>query len=184
MSKRYYIKERDFPAPTLERDVIFDTNVWLSIYGLRAVNQNAQTRVYSAYYKELLECKRSIYLVGTVASEYIHRSMKMREEAQPHATIAQKIHQQRDYAKWMDDIADEVSYLRDDCIRLNDGFDQSDPEVMCRRCIGKPLDYNDMIIADFCKSKGLFLVTDDADFSCEHIDIVTMNGKLVAPSTQ
>jgi predicted nucleic acid-binding protein len=179
MASRIYITENNIPGAALERDLLFDTNVWLSIYGIMAHPSNLQTRVYSAFYKKALEAGRKIFLINTVASEYIHVSLREREKLDPHKTTAAKIHQQQDYATWMSDIADEVSYLNNDCEKLDDGFGVADPEKVCRRCVGKTINYNDLIIADLCRSKNLVLVTDDGDFSCEVLDIVTQNTKLI-----
>lgn len=178
MNNRIYISDAHIYPEIFNNDFIFDTNVWLSIYGLTTDISNPQTRIYSKFYKEVLTRNRKFFLLGTITSEYIHRSLKLRYETDPTVNRKVKIHQQSNYGSWISQIADEVSYLLDDCIRLDDGFAQSNPEEMCRNCVGKTIDYNDLIISDVCKKNNITLVTDDKDFACENINIVTRNKKL------
>ncbi|OAG75766.1 hypothetical protein Amal_02865 [Acetobacter malorum] len=178
MSNRIYISEKNIPTEVFNNDFIFDTNVWLSIYGLTTDNSNPQTRIYSNLYKLLLQNEKRIFLLGTITSEYIHRSLKLRYDTDSTVNRNIKIHQQTNYKSWIKEIADEVSYLVDDCIQLDDGFAQSNPEEMCRTCMEKTIDYNDLIISDACRKNSITLVTDDRDFSCENINIVTRNKKL------
>lgn len=178
MSNRIYISENNIPSNIFRSDFIFDTNVWLAIYGVTTDNSNPQTRIYSKFYKEVLDNKKKIFLLGTITSEYIHRSLKLRYDTDPTVNNKIKIHQQLNYGDWIKQIADEVSYLMDDCVQLDDGFAQSNPEEMCRNCIGKTIDYNDLIISDVCQKNNITLVTDDKDFSCEEINIITRNKRL------
>lgn len=178
MKNRIYLTENNIPDNSIKNKLIFDTNVWLSIYGITANNTNQQTRIYSNFYKKALENKSKIYLLGTIASEYINRSIKMRYYADNTVNESLKIHQQAMYPQWIETISDEVSYLVNDCERLDDGFSLSNPEEMCRSCIGKEIDYNDLIISEVCKNNNISLVTDDKDFSCEEIEIITRNRKL------
>lgn len=177
MTNRIYISETNIPQVALARDLMFDTNVWLRIHGIAVDSADARTRTYSAFFKKALEANRRIFVMGTVLSEYIHRSLHLRAEhvgwkGQP------KIHQRPEYSGWLSGIADEVSFIMEDSIKLDDGFSISDPEAICRGCSSKTINYNDVIIVEMCKQKNLTLVTDDADFSNEPIEIVTRNRKL------
>jgi len=40
-------------------------------------------------------------------------------------------------------------------------------------------DFNDQVLAELCKSKGLTLVTDDSDFADTGLTIVTANQRLL-----
>lgn len=178
MNNRIYISENHIDPNIFDSDFIFDTNVWLAIYGITTDNTNPQTKIYSNFYRKVLENNKKIYLLGTITSEYIHRSLKLRYDTDQSVNKRIKIHQQTNYREWLKQIADEVSYLIDDCEKLDDGFINSDPEGMCRNCIDKTINYNDLIISDICKTKNITLVTDDRDFSCEDINIVTRNRRL------
>jgi len=179
MKNRIYLSENNIPSSSIRDRFIFDTNVWLSIYGIKANIDNKITRIYSSFYKKALENDCKIYLLGTIASEYINRSIKLRHDADSTVNRSLKIHQQAMYRQWIETISDEVSYLVADCERLDDGFSLSNPEDMCRSCIGKEIDYNDLVISAACKRHGITLVTDDRDFASEEIEIITRNRKLL-----
>lgn len=133
----FLVTDQKTRSASLEYDFVFDTNIWLFIYGLQAQNAIYQSTQYSRFFKDISDSGKKIYLLGTIASEYIHRSLQLRkdiflEDLPEHLKkeySRKKIFNFQDYKQWMRDISDEVSFIMEDTIRVDDEFSHQNPDV-------------------------------------------------------
>lgn len=77
------------------------------------------------------------------------------------------------------DIAADVRKLLANCARVESGFATSDIESLVTEYEQGDSDFNDLVLAGLCKSKGLKLVTDDGDFKGKDVVVLTANKRLL-----
>src|SRR5262249_7852119 len=78
------------------------------------------------------------------------------------------------------DIAADTRKILTNCACVDSGFATLDIDSLMNQYGAGDPDFNDLVLTDLCKSKGLKLVTDDADFGGKNITILTANKKLLA----
>ena len=130
MSERLPLRSSGLANFDPTRGLMFDTNVWLLIYGHSAGPPDSRTTAYSAFYKQALVNKCPIYVCQTVVTEYVAVSLRIRAKMAgwAPAPTAGKIHAQPDYPRWTTEVSDEVSYILADTKCLSDDFDGSNIE--------------------------------------------------------
>jgi len=64
--------------------------------------------------------------------------------------------------------------------RCATGFEEADINAVLSDFETCRLDFNDRVLAELCKAKGLALVTHDADFRDSGVPILTANRQLLA----
>lgn len=180
--ERLLIGNADVPDGYATRGLLFDTNVWLLIYGINADPTDRRSLAYSALYKKALEKSCPIHICQTIITEYVSVSLRLRASVagwQPSHGLG-KIHQQRDYKTWAEEVSDEVAAILEGINCISDDFDGSRVDTHIKESGNNNIDYCDLIIKEFCVNRALRLVTDDRDFSSQNVDIITANRRLVS----
>lgn len=182
MTERLLINLPNIPDNYADRGLLFDTNVWLLIYGIHADPADRRTAAYSALYKKALQASCPIYTCQTIISEYIGVSLRLRASLtgwKP-GNGNGKIHQQASYNIWTEEVADEVAAILADANCKIDNFDGSQVDTHLTQSGSENIDYCDLLIKECCTQHNLRLVTDDRDFSAQKLDIITNNRRLTS----
>lgn len=160
---------------------LFDANIWMLIYGPIA-NKDGRTEVYSAALRDIRKNNCLIFIDVLILSEFINAFSRFEFNQLDPIIKPQKFKDFRNSAQFKS-IAQEISInarkIIKICCRCDSMFESADlPNVLARYEQGNS-DFNDQMIIEICKSKDLVLVTHDADFKPEDVNILTANKKLL-----
>lgn len=168
------------------RKVLFDTNVWIAIYGFDP-RQN-QPKAYSDFFGALGKSDNTIVVNDYVLSEFFNRSCKIeydlrclaaRDENGPELPYFKK------YRK-SDEFKDFAEGVRDTCLNIiEDGAFEPvngsfDIDALLNEAATGVMDFNDLILREQCRSQGYVVVSHDGDFANCGIDFVTANKRILA----
>jgi predicted nucleic acid-binding protein len=161
--------------------ILLDTNVWLFIECPLA-HHPTKTPAYSKGLSQMLSLGCGLYADVLVISEFINRYARLEHKLYCNATRPIDF---KDYRKGLEyrplskSIATAVRKILQHAERLESEFSRlnvdellSDFELGCH-------DFNDQVIAGLCRTHGLMLITDDADFKPFDIPILTANPRLL-----
>lgn len=163
--------------------LLFDTNIWLFLYGSQYGPGDSRVRVYSTALKSVLAAQGRILIDALVLSEFMNRMARF-----AYNTLSAKT-RPRDFKAYRKSpafkpvakgIADASRRILGHATRMDSGFPSLHIEaVLSDYEVGKA-DFNDQMLAELCKSKGLTLVTDDGDFKGLGLTILTENKRLLS----
>jgi predicted nucleic acid-binding protein len=169
-----------------EDEIVFDTNVYMSLFGPYCYTEPGYF-AYSSALKEIRKNNVGIILSTIIISEFINTfSHKIWENLSDKSRYPhfKDFRNSPDFIKvsdeiglWIDEFLDMVSCCRSE-------FDDDKAQEYLDKYLSGTLDFNDIIISDFCKSNGKVLVTHDFDFiNCNGITVLTANKRLIRTKT-
>ena len=163
-------------------ELLLDANVWFFVYGPhRPGSKKAAT--YSAAFAKILKARCSIYVDVLIVSEFINRYARLKYNIlQRSLSVLSDFKQFRKSAVFKPiarDIAADTRRILEHCARIESGFNVLDINALVDEYEKGDSDFNDQVLGELCKSKGLKLVTDDADFKDRGLTIVTANRRLL-----
>ena len=163
--------------------LLFDTNIWLLIYGPQGNPSDYRTRIYSAALAKVLKVKSHIYLDVLILSEFINRYARLRYDILRPTGWPKEFKSFRKSAAFKSiakDIAADAQRVVRQCERTESGFETVDIGALLAEYESGDADFNDQILVELCKAKGLTLVTHDADFKDRGLTLLTANPRLLA----
>lgn len=174
--KIHSIESYNFPAV---KGFFFDTNIWLYIYGPTGW-PDERSDSYSRALKEIRNSKGTIYINCMIISEFINAFSRIEFKQQSEFTRFKEFRNSLRYRAIAQDIAHNVKIILKNTLVCDPELQAINlPEVMDLFEQGK-YDFNDLLFAQICRSKGLVFVTHDKDFSELGVEILTANEKLVS----
>ena len=170
-----------------EDRLLLDTNVWFSIYGVNMPKQNdRKMTVYSEAFKKMIDAGCRIYIDVLIASEFINRYSRVKWELWKSEDLTantqtsfKKFRNSNYFLPIAKEIADLMKKVLGHCKRIESGFEVLEINTLIDKYGQSGFDFNDQIIVEICKRKGLKLVTDDRDFKSGEILVLTDNQKLL-----
>jgi predicted nucleic acid-binding protein len=161
-----------------ERLILFDTNVWIAIYGNDPRHDRA---TYSDYYASALRNKNTVCVNDQILGEYFNRVCKVEYEDLFGSGEWDKFKTRR---KHDEEYIERVESVRDTCLNILDECNYvdtvNDKDAMadCIELAAKgELDLTDTSIAHCCAKHDLILVSHDGDFASCEVTLVTANWK-------
>lgn len=162
------IKLSDYTVSPMD-SYVFDTNVWLYIYGpVAGVNRKKQS-VYTQLLRDIIDCNATIFITSLIVSEYINSVLRMgfkqwmRETNNPKADYKIDYRATKDYDGVLQDAITQVDEIIQITERKPDDFNSIDVSCVLHN-MNKVADYNDIYIAKNCEGRSkIKLVSDDAD---------------------
>ena len=160
--------------------LFLDTNIWLYIYGPQKPNDNPGA-IYSQAFRRILAEQSCIYIDVLVVSEFINTYARQKWKL-----VRPEIERFKDFRNGLDfksvarDIADNVKRMVNHCLRIEDDFVALEIDSLLDAYAAGVSDFNDQMIAELCKRKGLTLITHDRDFKGQRIPMLTANQHLLA----
>jgi predicted nucleic acid-binding protein len=162
--------------------LLVDTNVWYYLYGPQS-KPDYKVATYSGGLRRILAARSKIYVDVLVVSEFINRFARFWYHLRPASdpTLDFKaFRKSNEFVPIAAEIANATRRIMQQCERVGSGFEQLDITLLIQDFESRCCDFNDQVIAQLCSSKGLKLVTDDADFRDFDITILTANQKLLS----
>ncbi len=164
-------------------ELLLDANIWLSVYAPRRPG-DWRTAVYSRALSDILLAQSRIYIDVLIVSEFINTYARIKfyiqfpdPSSRPHF---KRFRQSADFKPIARTIAADVRRILQHCNRVESGFDILNIVDLVDEYGKGGSDFNDQVLAELCKSKGLTLVTDDSDFVNTGLTIVTANKRLLS----
>jgi predicted nucleic acid-binding protein len=163
--------------------LLLDANVWYFIYGPNRPGDR-RVAIYSAALARIQAARSLIYVDALILSEFINRYARFRHAIlQPDPAVPADFKQFRKsplFKSVAQDIAADVRRILRNCTRIESGFSILDINALVDEYAQGDSDFNDQVLVELCKDKGLKLVTDDADFRDRGLTVVTANKQLLA----
>lgn len=173
--KRYSFNKND--------NLLLDTNIWMSIYGPIA-HQDWRTSVYSRALRNIIDNGGRIFLDVLILSEFINAFARFEYRQLDEKIKPNEFKDFRDSALF-EPIAQEISINAKKIVKVSQRcdsiFESVDLPGLLSQYEKGNSDFNDQILVEICKSKGLTFVTHDKDFKNYDVNILTASGKLLNP---
>ena len=172
------IKEHKFQA---DEHLLLDANVWLYTYGPSATRLGDRDHIYNDAMTKMIDNKCKLYIILPILSEYVHVYLdKQLELNGVDRGDLKAFRKTDDYKKILRLIEADVKEILGLVKCCNPMFENSKACVFFDRFLQCALDFNDVIIEDFCISNPkMILVTNDGDFKNGSIPIFTANGSML-----
>lgn len=149
---------------------LFDTNVWLYIYGPVAGTNTWKQKKYAQLLQSIIDRKATIYITSLVLAEYINRVLRIGfgqwKDDNNLYTVDFK-HDYRNTDHYKDVLADAIAQV-DEILKISqrrpDDFNAIDiSEVL--QSMEQSSDYNDSYLVKCCERGKMKFVSDDNDIS-------------------
>jgi predicted nucleic acid-binding protein len=162
--------------------LLLDANIWLFVYGPHRPGDR-RVAVYSGALAKILRAKCQIYIDVLIVSEFINTYARLKYYIMypnQHTRPQFKMFRQSSAFKPIaQGIASDVKRVLQHCTRVESGFASLDINALIEEYEKGGSDFNDQVLAELCKSRGLKLITDDKDFKGHDLVIVTANRRLL-----
>ncbi|MGH7774721.1 MAG: PIN domain-containing protein [Candidatus Binatia bacterium] len=163
-------------------ELLLDANVWFFVYGPHRPG-DPRAVVYSGALARILNAKSRIYVDVLIVSEFVNAYARLRYNilrGRPGVPgDFKRFRKSSTFKAIAKDIAADVRKLLANCARVESGFGTLDIESLVTEYEQGDSDFNDLVLADLCKSKGLKLVTNDGDFKGKNVVVLTANKRLL-----
>lgn len=162
-----------------DRKFFFDTNIWLAIFGN---DSRSERKVYSNYYKSILDAGNEVIVSDCVISEFFNRSIKIEYGMLYEDQDYKKLKSRRNDAEFlerMESVKDTCLDILEGCSTCLSAFIDGSLETALEKASKGQADFTDAMIINFCNKSNFILVTHDYDFNNCELDIVTANRKFL-----
>ena len=168
------IKEHEFQG---EDHLLLDANVWLYTYGPSDFRSGDKDHIYNDAMTEMIKNKCKLYMILPILSEYIYRyldkQLRLKGISKDDLKAFRKTDAYKDITRLIEADVKEILELVKCC---GPEFENSRASALLDGFLRCTLDFNDVIIEDFCMSNPkVTLVTNDGDFKHSTIPIITAN---------
>lgn len=158
------------------KNILFDTNVWISIYGNDPTGERA---VYSDFYRSAIKNKNSIVTNSLIISELFNRMCKIEYELlfgkEEYHLLKERRKSDADYVERVESVRDTCLNVLDDCSFLCREVNAASLGGHLEAAAKGNLDLTDAALVECCISKDLIFVTHDKDFEGIDFKLVTAN---------
>jgi len=163
--------------------LLLDANVWMFVHGPNRPGDN-RVAVYSGALAKILAANSTIHTDVLIISEFINRYARLRHGILQSTAGApadfKRFRNSADFKAVAQDIADAVRRVLKNCTRIESDFESVDIASLIDEYEKGRSDFNDQMLTELCKSRGLTLVTDDGDFKGLGLSLITANNKLLS----
>jgi predicted nucleic acid-binding protein len=136
--------------------------------------------VYSQALAKIFAAQSRIYIDVLIVSEFINTYARLKWKlVAPYINQFKAFRKSAEFKPVAQDVAADVKRVLKHCSRIENGFEALDINALIGEYQAGDSDFNDQIITELCKRKGLTLVTDDGYFSGQGIPVVTANKRLL-----
>ncbi|MCA1334218.1 type II toxin-antitoxin system VapC family toxin [Pseudooceanicola marinus] len=162
------------------REILFDTNVWISIYGNDPSRERA---VYSNFYASALSKGNTIVTCANVISELFNRMCKIEYEllfgGGEYHLLKSRRKSDEDYLERVESVRDTCLSILEDCELIVDTNDVEAIELQLNEAAKGLLDFTDAALVASCLSNDLIFVSHDRDFVHVDFDLVSANPRVL-----
>ena len=162
--------------------LLLDANIWLSIYGPDPTRRK-RSSIYQRAFRRMKEAESCLYLDVLVLSEFINACARLefnqRCPGGPRGRFKQ-FRQSPDFQPVAEEIAINATWICGAARRCATGFELCDVGSLLVSYAQGKSDFNDLMLCELCRARGLTFVTDDVDFRGSGLRILTANRRLLA----
>lgn len=162
-----------------ERNILFDTNVWIYI---NADRNSHEQRIYSNYYSSVLRMNNTVITNEFVLSEMFNRLLKIEYEifyTDKNMRLFKERRRSNEFKDRMEFVRDTCLNVLEDCTFVSSSVSQEDiSHCINTSCLGD-LDFTDTVLVKQCIDENFIFVSHDADFAHQNIDFVTANRNVI-----
>lgn len=166
--------------------VLLDANIWIILNGFGANTAQYRVEMYSTAYKILLGNDNTIVVNDYVLGEFFNRCAKLEYEIKKAELDTAGVpipnfkafRRSEEFAPALESIRDTCLNILDDCEFLPVSGKHYKIEAIVRRCCSECADFSDLVLTEFCRNEGIYVMTDDADYADAGVDIITANKKM------
>lgn len=158
---------------------LLDTNVWLFIYGRQDPNDR-RIAIYSKALARILTAGSRVFIDVLILSEFVNRYSRIEHNIMKSPGEFKFFRKSSRFKSVAQDIVHALRRILDHCERTESGFGSLDVDILLTDYQTKCPDFNDQILAELCKVRGLKLVTHDGDFKDCGITLLTANKSLLS----
>ena len=163
------------------RSILFDTNVWIAIYGNDPRSGRA---IYSDFYASALKKDNRVFVSDQILSEYFNRVCKVEYQdlfgRDEWHLLKDRRKNDSDFRERVESVRDTCLNILDDCEYVHAALDRDTIGTILESASQGDLDLTDAGIALCCENHDLILVSDDGDFADCGFPLVTANNRTLA----
>lgn len=148
---------------------LFDTNVWLYIYGPLAGSEKRKQSQYASLLRDIVDRKAGLFITSMVLSEYINRVLRIEFEQWKKHNGLYNADYKRDYRTtedFQDALADVKAQVKDILYNVTqkrpDDFNNIDIDGIVNS-MSNSADFNDVYLVRCCERGNMCFVSDDKD---------------------
>ncbi|MHB8117883.1 MAG: PIN domain-containing protein [Methanothrix sp.] len=169
-----------------EDELVFDANIYMRLFGPYCFTKSGSYE-YSDALRQIKKNKARILINTIIISEFINAFSQEMWRKSFKGTQYSKFKEYRNSSDFKE-VADEIGYWIVEFLDMvsccEPEFDDRIAQEYMDKYLAGTLDFNDIVISDFCKSNDGILVTHDFDFSnCEGITVLTAYRDLIKSRT-
>ena len=173
----FHVEDYNF---TPDDELFLDANIWLFLYGSQEPTcTNTKMRTYSSAFRRILEAGSRLYIDVLVVSEFINTRARQQSRLVAPDKKFKKFRNSPRFKPVARAIVDDINRVLSRCSRIENRFETLDIGGLMSEYAEGGTDFNDQVIRELCRSRGLKLVTDDGDFDGQGISILTANKGLL-----
>ncbi|MBN1261798.1 MAG: type II toxin-antitoxin system VapC family toxin [Anaerolineae bacterium] len=180
MTKSKALDIRKYPFQSTDA-LLIDANIWLYVTGPSGPS-DWRAKTYSKALAAMLAARSHLYINVLILSEFINRYARL-EYSRYSGSVPYSDF--KDYRKSTDfkpiaqAIVVAVRSILQFCSRIDSGFSTLDIASLLHEFEEGDSDFNDQVLTDLCRRRGLILATHDSDFRDQGLTVVTANGHLL-----
>ena len=166
---------------TKGESLLLDANIWLCLFPAPSGSPSYVTAKYSSALKNMIQTGAQLVLDALILSEYLNCYCRIEYKATAPQGVTFK--QYRNSPAFLPVGKTATGYAQNIlglCQRHNHPFASTDINQVLGNFEAGINDFNDGLLADACRQNGWKLVTHDGDFTEGGINVLTVNGKLLA----
>ena len=133
----------------------------------------------SQVFQRILKAGSKIYTDVLVVSEFINRYARLQHGLVAPCTKFKDFRNSQGFKPVAQDIAADVKKILAHCCLIGSGFETLETDDLLNEYSVGDSDFNDQVITELCKTNGFTLITNDGDFKCQDILILTANRSLL-----
>ena len=160
-------------------DLFLDTNVWLSIYG-PLTRRRSRATAYSRAIKNIQLKNCNIHVDEIVLSEFINAFAQWEfKQTETEIDNFKEFRSTEAFIPIAEEIKQAAKRILKQCKIVDNAFHRFNVYSFLDEYGKGKSDFNDLLIAEVCKTYGFTLITDDGDFKGNNVAILTANNRLL-----
>ena len=162
------------------KDLLFlDANIWVFLHGPQQSPVPPRVKIYSQAFKRILIAKSQIHIDVLIVSEFINSYARIMWRNSIPTMDFKQFRNSRQFKPIAQYIAADAKNVLHHCSPIESGFAMLEMNELLDDYAAGGFDFNDQVITELCKRKGLTLITHDGDFKDSGVPILTANKKLM-----
>ena len=162
------------------KDKLFlDANIWLFLHGPQQSPVRHRVKIYSQAFKRILIAKSQIHIDVLIVSEFINSYARIMWRNSIPTMDFKQFRNSRQFKPIAQYIAADAKNVLHHCSPIESGFAMLEMNDLLDDYAVGGFDFNDQVIAELCKNKGLTWITNGGDFRGQGIPILTANRGLL-----